>query len=204
MLALLTRVKPTLIYVYRKLGECLQFDFHSPLFGFLHRGTCLHLACSCPLVYGLSSFSVSPSSAVATVATTYLTSIGFFCRKSSSTSPITVAAYRTLHAHAASVFILLRTNQRHGRICNMTVLNIKDRVKNNKLNLSGLNLTEIPVKEIVSSRVICSTSYLPTYVASSVQLLRIGARSASVGQLALQGILRGLHIVVVINIVIFS
>lgn len=32
----------------------------------------------------------------------------------------------------------------------MTVLNIKDKVKNNKLNLSGLNLTEIPVKEIVS------------------------------------------------------
>lgn len=38
----------------------------------------------------------------------------------------------------------------------MTVLNIKDRVKNNKLNLSGLNLTEIPVKEIVSMR---RTSY---------------------------------------------
>lgn len=33
----------------------------------------------------------------------------------------------------------------------MTVLNIKDKVKNNKLNLSGLNLTEIPVKEIVSA-----------------------------------------------------
>jgi len=32
----------------------------------------------------------------------------------------------------------------------MTVVNIKDRVKNNKLNLSGLNLTEIPTKEIVS------------------------------------------------------
>lgn len=32
----------------------------------------------------------------------------------------------------------------------MTVINIKDKVKNNKLNLSGLNLTEIPVKDIVS------------------------------------------------------
>lgn len=34
----------------------------------------------------------------------------------------------------------------------MSGLNIKDRVKNNKLNLSGLNITEIPVKEIVSTR----------------------------------------------------
>lgn len=32
----------------------------------------------------------------------------------------------------------------------MTVINIKDKVKNNKLNLSGLGLTEIPAKEIVS------------------------------------------------------
>ncbi|XP_025407724.1 leucine-rich repeat-containing protein 59 [Sipha flava] len=35
----------------------------------------------------------------------------------------------------------------------MTVLNLKDKVKNNKLNLSGLNLTEIPVKEIVPLKV---------------------------------------------------
>ncbi|VVC45325.1 Leucine-rich repeat,Leucine-rich repeat domain, L domain-like,Leucine-rich repeat, typical subtype [Cinara cedri] len=35
----------------------------------------------------------------------------------------------------------------------MTVLNIKDKVKNNKLNLSGLNLTEIPVKEIAPLKV---------------------------------------------------
>lgn len=35
----------------------------------------------------------------------------------------------------------------------MTVLNIKDKVKNNKLNLSGLGLTEIPVKEIAPLKV---------------------------------------------------
>ncbi|XP_060849119.1 leucine-rich repeat-containing protein 59 [Rhopalosiphum padi] len=35
----------------------------------------------------------------------------------------------------------------------MTVVNIKDRVKNNKLNLSGLNLTEIPTKEIAPLKV---------------------------------------------------
>jgi hypothetical protein len=35
----------------------------------------------------------------------------------------------------------------------MTVLNIKEKVKNNKLNLSGMNLTEIPVKELVPLKI---------------------------------------------------
>lgn len=35
----------------------------------------------------------------------------------------------------------------------MTVLNIKDKIKNNKLNLSGCNITDIPVKEIVSMQI---------------------------------------------------
>lgn len=35
----------------------------------------------------------------------------------------------------------------------MTVLNLKDKVKNNKLNLSGMNLTEIPIKEIASLKI---------------------------------------------------
>jgi len=35
----------------------------------------------------------------------------------------------------------------------MTVLNIKDKVKNNKLNLSGQNLTEIPVKELIPLKI---------------------------------------------------
>ncbi|XP_050423000.1 leucine-rich repeat-containing protein 59 [Adelges cooleyi] len=35
----------------------------------------------------------------------------------------------------------------------MTVINIKDKIKNNKLNLSGCNLTEIPIKEIAQYKI---------------------------------------------------
>ncbi|NP_001280265.1 leucine-rich repeat-containing protein 59 [Acyrthosiphon pisum] len=78
----------------------------------------------------------------------------------------------------------------------MTVVNIKDRVKNNKLNLSGLNLTEIPAKEIaplkvshldLSNNKITSTdnvfSLLPSLVKLDLSGNQIKSVAADIGSL---------------------